>query len=443
MQGANFNTFTPKTRQEFEVILDWLKEWGCSRTAGLGTNLPWDDSFIVESLSDSTIYMAYYTVAHLLQGGVLDGSQTGPLGVKPEDLNMAAWDYVFLGKEYNAAECPNISEDQLKKMRNEFEYWYPMDLRVSAKDLIRNHLTMSLYNHAAIWKENMEQRMCRGYFCNGYLMLNNEKMSKSTGNFMTLKECIQRYGIDVSRIALADAGDSLDDANFDGKTANAAILKLFILEEWIQKHCPKNIDFKAQYGSIDDPLGWDRIMESELNRITAIVDKAYVDLKYKLVIKHGLNELSSLKEAYLIATGGNPNPVILFRYLKTLLVLLNPIIPNFCQYQWEKVLVPALKTCQNLPEETTELLLDQKWPAKQGEADVRLTQLLNYLQDMKSNIRLQQAKYQQGGKKGKKPSKEPVEDKVLEKCVVYYSTEFPEYKRRTLEILNSYEFVDN
>lgn len=36
-------------------------------------------------------------------------------------------------------------------MRNEFEYWYPMDLRVSGKDLIPNHLTMSLYNHAAIW----------------------------------------------------------------------------------------------------------------------------------------------------------------------------------------------------------------------------------------------------------------------------------------------------
>lgn len=61
-----FNTYTPKTKQEFDVILEWLKEWGCSRTAGLGTTLPWDDSFIIESLSDSTIYMAYYTVAHLL-----------------------------------------------------------------------------------------------------------------------------------------------------------------------------------------------------------------------------------------------------------------------------------------------------------------------------------------------------------------------------------------
>lgn len=29
--------------------------------------------------------------------------------------------------------------------------------------------------------------MTRSYFCNGYLVLDNKKMSKSTGNFMTLK----------------------------------------------------------------------------------------------------------------------------------------------------------------------------------------------------------------------------------------------------------------
>lgn len=61
-----------------------------------------------------------------------------------------------MGRDYNAAECPNIGEDMLKRLRHEFEYWYPMDMRVSAKDLIRNHLTMSLYNHAAIWHDNLQ-----------------------------------------------------------------------------------------------------------------------------------------------------------------------------------------------------------------------------------------------------------------------------------------------
>jgi leucyl-tRNA synthetase len=32
-------------------------------------------------------------------------------------------------------------------MRRSFEYFYPLDLRVSGKDLIPNHLTFCLYNH--------------------------------------------------------------------------------------------------------------------------------------------------------------------------------------------------------------------------------------------------------------------------------------------------------
>lgn len=49
-----------------------------------------------------------------------------------------------------------IPEETLLKLRNEFEYWYPVDLRVSGKDLITNHLVFFLYNHCAIWKEVIE-----------------------------------------------------------------------------------------------------------------------------------------------------------------------------------------------------------------------------------------------------------------------------------------------
>jgi leucyl-tRNA synthetase len=64
----SMNTYGKQTREEFEEALDWLESWACSRTYGLGTHIPWDPQYLVESLSDSTIYMAYYTVCHLLQG---------------------------------------------------------------------------------------------------------------------------------------------------------------------------------------------------------------------------------------------------------------------------------------------------------------------------------------------------------------------------------------
>jgi leucyl-tRNA synthetase len=44
--------------------------------------------------------MAYYTVAGLLQGGVMDGSELGPLGIKAEDLTRECWNFIFKNGPY-------------------------------------------------------------------------------------------------------------------------------------------------------------------------------------------------------------------------------------------------------------------------------------------------------------------------------------------------------
>ena len=63
----NMNCYHEEVRKNFVSTLNWLKEHACSRTYGLGSKLPWDEQWLIESLSDSTIYMAYYTIAHLIQ----------------------------------------------------------------------------------------------------------------------------------------------------------------------------------------------------------------------------------------------------------------------------------------------------------------------------------------------------------------------------------------
>ncbi|KAG1733066.1 uncharacterized protein EDB91DRAFT_1084576 [Suillus paluster] len=65
---AKMETWMVETRNLFKATLAWLNKWACARTYDLGSKLPWDPQFMVESLSDSTIYMAYYTVTHLLHG---------------------------------------------------------------------------------------------------------------------------------------------------------------------------------------------------------------------------------------------------------------------------------------------------------------------------------------------------------------------------------------
>jgi len=74
-----------------------------------------------------------------------------------------------------------------------------------------------------------------------------------------------------------------------------------------------------------------------------------------------------------------------------------------------------------------------------------VTAVLNYLQEVKSIIRLGAQKAQSGGKKAKKNPKgaEPEEKATVENCVIFVGLEFPEYKKKVLEILNTFEFVDD
>jgi len=66
-------------------------------------------------------------------------------------MSLNAWDYLYLNK--NGEELSEELKGKLDIMRKEFLYWYPMDLRCSGKDLIKNHLIMALFNHAAVWKD--------------------------------------------------------------------------------------------------------------------------------------------------------------------------------------------------------------------------------------------------------------------------------------------------
>jgi leucyl-tRNA synthetase len=63
---ARMEFYSQETRHNFEKTLGWFGQWACARTYGLGSDLPWDSQYLIESLSDSTIYMSYYTFAHLL-----------------------------------------------------------------------------------------------------------------------------------------------------------------------------------------------------------------------------------------------------------------------------------------------------------------------------------------------------------------------------------------
>lgn len=323
-------TYHDEARRNFEYCLDWLHEYACSRTYGLGTKLPWDQQWLIESLSDSTIYMAYYTIVHLLQAGSFRGEKPSPLGIKAEMMTADVWNYIFFAD----AKFPNgtkIKKADLDVLKREFNYWYPLDLRVSGKDLINNHLTFMLYNHTAIWKDEPNQ-WPRSVRANGHLLLNSAKMSKSDGNFLTLHESVQKFSADGTRLCLADSGDAIEDANFVETTADAGILRLYTFIEWVKEMIAGKLLLRT---GVKDSF-YDRAFASELNFLIKATDENYNKMLFKEALRTGLFEFQRSRDTYRELCGGNNMHVdLVFDFIEKQALMMAPICPHMAEHIWE------------------------------------------------------------------------------------------------------------
>uniref|UniRef100_A0A7S1T6S6 Leucine--tRNA ligase n=1 Tax=Compsopogon caeruleus TaxID=31354 RepID=A0A7S1T6S6_9RHOD len=376
-------TFNEETKRAFEATLEWLHEWACSRNFGLGTKLPWDTKYVIESLSDSTIYMAYYTVSHLLQGANnLEGSRAGPSGITPENMTDAIWNYICRGEVPTKDQwvTSGASREAVEVMRRELLYWYPMDLRSSGKELIGNHLTFSIYNHVALFSEELWPKAFR---TNGHMLINAEKMSKSLGNFITLRDGIKKYSADGVRFALADAGDTFDDANFAEKTADDAVLKLYTLITLVEESLDKMEEMRE--GPVSE--FFDRVFEAQLNRSLRLCSEAYDRLLFREALKVGFYELQEAFGHYRVAYAADKGPTSMIyvhrdlfkKFILWQTQMMAPICPHSAEHLWRLI-------CQKLglPHRS---VFDSTWPSLEKVDDSVLLQF-SFLSDVLHRVRI-------------------------------------------------------
>jgi leucyl-tRNA synthetase len=228
---------------EFENVFDWLKERACARKSGLGTELPWDKDWIIESLSDSVIYMVYYIIAKYVNTNNLENYNNL--------IDESFFDYIIYGKKNKSftklkddGNC--ILEEESSKnsdvdnnvvdmnylksflnlsyqIKKEFEYYYPLDSRHSGRDLIPNHLSFFIFNHSILFPQNLWPKQI---VVNGSVLMDGKKMSKSMGNIIPLRKAIKQYSADSIRVAMLVLGELLQDVDFSFSILKGIYTKL-------------------------------------------------------------------------------------------------------------------------------------------------------------------------------------------------------------------------
>jgi len=328
-ENLNEMEIIPKElRQEYDHVIDWLKRKACARNVGMGTPLPWAPDWIIESLSDSVIYMSYYTV-------IKDINRIKP---DSEKLTESFWDYIFLGLGDidTVSESTNIPVIELEKIREQFTYFYPLDARHSGRDLIPNHLTFMIFNHDAIFpKENWP----KGIVVNGSVLMEGSKMSKSLNNIIPLATAIERFGADPLRISLMITAEPLKDADFSPELAKSMgdNLEKFYTNAMQIASIP--IEENVEYTEIDM---W---MLSRLQEYIREANVAMQEMKVRKTIHAALYNLNQDQEWYMKRVAPqkhrreriNTIQQVNRKVLETQVKLLTPFTPHLSEEIWEEM----------------------------------------------------------------------------------------------------------
>lgn len=374
-------------RSEFNYVVDWLKERACARKSGLGTRLPWDQDWIIESLSDSVIYTAYYIISRYIHFN--DDNY-----ITTQNLTESFFDYVLLGEGSlkEISEETKLSEELILNMRTEFMYFYPVDTRHSGRDLVPNHLTFFVFNHVAIF-----DRACwpRQIVVNGSVLMDGKKMSKSFGNIIPLRQAVRDHSADTIRVALLSSAELLQDADFSFEALRGIRSRL---DDIYQMGIHLSNSHNNIQESLEQLYHGQSVTESEDKWLLSMIQRRIGDtteLMDRLRVREVLHTILYSMEQDLqwynkrVKSKGRTEllvDTILSMFLETRIKLLAPFAPFLASEVWNSII-----------KETTEIRANLDWPSIREEninsaAEESEDLIKNLIQDIQNILKVTRMK---------------------------------------------------
>jgi leucyl-tRNA synthetase len=371
---AQMSIYPEIYRRLFEATFNWLKERPAARRRGLGTPLPFDKRWIVEALSDSTIYMSYYLLIPHIRANKIESKQ----------LNQTFFDYVLLGKgdPEEVSEKTQIPQSTLETIRQEVDYWYPNDHRHSGIDLVTNHLSFFIFHHVALFPKKYWPKTIT---VNEFVNMEGSKMSKSLGNVIPLALVPQRYGADLFRLYVTQVADLPTVVDWREKDV-MTVRRRFNRLHWIFQEACKTADEPLQPETLSMSSRW---VLSKTNSTIRAATEALDNLRFRTYILFSFFQLIGHVDFYLRRIPKkSPERGPILRYIvKRWVKLLAPLMPHLCEEAWEKLGNISFVSLENWPE-PEEQLLDQNI---EDAMDV-ITQTIADIKEIKGLIRKQDPK---------------------------------------------------
>jgi len=260
-------------------------------------------------------------------------------------------------------------------------------------------------------------------------MLNGDKMSKSTGNFYTMRQGVDAFSADGMRVALADAGDSIDDANFVSASADSALLRMFTLLQWLEEVlAPGAKGLTEEETFVERDFFHDAVFDNAISAAVNAADASYSRAMYRDALVHAMFDLQAARDLYRSACDACRIPMqrsLIKRFVEVEALILSPISPHIADHIWRDVL-----------HHDGFIWRDGKWPTPAKPVDQALLDQSAYVEGILNVFRVQIQKHCQGGraKKGKAPA---VKNPPPTEAEIVYAEQFPDWVTKSYEVVNA------
>ncbi len=349
-------------RKQFLDTFSWLDKRPCARKRGLGTSFPFDKGWVVESLSDSTIYMTLYTISHLIKENK----------IKSDSLNKDFFDYVYLGigELKDVSKKTKIKPIVLKSMRDSFLYWMPIDQRHTFSLHLSNHLSFMIFAFAGLFPPEFWPKKISFH---GLIISNGEKMSKSKGNVITLLDVKNNFGADTFRFYLTQSTNI--DGTFDWRDNDAKNIGLTLSRVYYEMLEAVN---KRKKGFVR-PL-----FVSKFNKIIRDATEKIADMKLREFNTSVVFDMLRLVKDAKAVIGEDSNELFAFYDLiiDKWVSLIAPTCPHLAEEVWEKLGNKGFVSKASWPK-FDEKLIDEKLELQEKIVDKTLEDINNIIRIIK------------------------------------------------------------
>ncbi|UCH87910.1 MAG: leucine--tRNA ligase [Thermoplasmata archaeon] len=356
--AQTMNVFPKSYYRDLPAVLDWFTDRACIRQGSwLGTEFPFKKDWIIEPISDSTIYPAYYVISKFINRDDLKG----------EDLSDELLDFVLKGKDNNGGNFGPVSRELAEQIKSDFDYWYPVDINLGGKEHKTVHFPVYIMNHVAVMPQD---KWPRGIFVNWWVtQTHGGKISKSKGGAEPIPDAAQKYSVDAMRLYYTHVASA--DLDFEWDVSAVRHYKSRLNRIWEMIHKLRKIESESE----DNINDW--LLSKLANHIRSINE-----IMENFDLRGAANEIffgiySDIQ--WYLRRGGESKKTI-EKFLDHWIRLMAPFTPYIAEELWELQGNEQFVTVQQLPQ------FDEKY--NKPEAELAEDYLKSNIDDIKEILKV-------------------------------------------------------